>query len=109
MPNHPPVRRPDFDTDTIERAKTKTKKPSMWNVVMLNDDFTPMDFVVGILMKIFHKSRAEAEAITFQVHVEGKGIAGTYTFEVAEMKVQDAMDLARRAGHPFQCTIEQVE
>jgi ATP-dependent Clp protease adaptor protein ClpS len=99
----------DVITDQPEtRPKTKTKKPSMWNVVALNDDFTPWDFVIFIMMAVFNKNQPDAEALTMQIHVEGKGIAGTYTFEVAEMKVAETLRMARLEQHPLRLIIEPV-
>ena len=75
---------------------------------MQNDDFTPMDFVVAILMKVFKKSVDEAEQLMMEVHKKGKGVAGVYTFEIAETKVSQVMNAAKRAQHPLQCTLEKA-
>jgi len=99
---------PRTDLETIERTEERTEKPSLWNVVMLNDDFTPMEFVVMVLMRVFHKSHEEAESIMFQVHVDGKGIAGTYTHEVAETKADETMKLARSREFPLKCELQQA-
>ncbi len=106
-PNHPEL--PDLVERPKTKTKTETKKPSMWHVVLLNDDFTPMEFVVFLLMKVFRKEQSEAEAITFQIHIEGKGIAGTYTLEVAAEKADEVMKMARHEGHPLQCGVERAE
>jgi ATP-dependent Clp protease adaptor protein ClpS len=98
---------PDGDTGTIVRAKPKTKKPSMYKVIMLNDDYTPMEFVVHVLERFFAKTREEATQIMLHVHQRGVGICGVYTYEVAESKVNQTMDLARRHQHPLQCTLEK--
>ena len=101
---------PDLpDVIVRPKPKTETKKPSMWHVVLLNDDYTPMEFVVFLLMKLFHKDQGEAEAITFQVHIDGKGVAGTYTLEVAAEKADEVMRLARHENHPLQCAVERAE
>ncbi len=103
--------RPD-DTDGTGLAtetRVKTKKPSMYRVLLLNDDYTPMEFVVFILEQFFHKSREQATRIMLHVHQKGVGVCGIYTFEVAETKVAQVMDLARRNEHPLQCTMEKED
>jgi len=94
-------------TGVIVKAKPKTKKPSMYKVLMLNDDYTPMEFVVHILERFFSKSRQEATRIMMHVHRRGVGICGVYTYEVAETKVTQVMDFARQHEHPLQCTLEK--
>ena len=94
-------------TGVIVKAKPKTKKPSMYKVLMLNDDYTPMEFVVHILERFFAKSRQEAYRIMMHVHRRGVGICGVYTYEVAETKVTQVMDFARQHQHPLQCTLEK--
>jgi ATP-dependent Clp protease adaptor protein ClpS len=94
-------------TGVIVKAKPKTKKPSMYKVLMLNDDYTPMEFVVHILERFFGKSRQEATRIMLHVHRRGVGICGVYTYEVAETKVTQVMDFARQHQHPLQCTLEK--
>jgi ATP-dependent Clp protease adaptor protein ClpS len=94
-------------TGTVVKAKPKTKKPSMYKVLMLNDDYTPMEFVVHILERFFAKSRQEATRIMMHVHRRGVGICGVYTYEVAETKVTQVMDFARQHQHPLQCTLEK--
>src|ERR1700740_2287039 len=79
-----PIQKPGLDL--LEKDDVKTKRPSIWNVVFYNDDYTSMDFVIFVLTKVFHRSTEDALALTFAVHTQGKGIAGTYTFEVAEQK-----------------------
>lgn len=90
------------------KVRPKTKKPSMYRVLLMNDDYTPMEFVVSILMGIFKKSSEEATQIMLQVHQSGKGTCGIYTFEVAETKVTQVMDAAKRNQHPLQCTLEKA-
>lgn len=97
----------DGQTGVILETRTKTKKPSMYKVVLLNDDFTPMEFVIHVLQAFFQKSLEEATTIMLHVHQNGVGICGVYTFEVAETKVSEVMDLARHHGHPLQCTMEK--
>ena len=94
-------------TGIVVKAKPKTKKPSMYKVLMLNDDYTPMEFVVHILERFFNKSRQEATRIMLHVHKRGVGICGVYTYEVAETKVTQVMDFARQHQHPLQCTLEK--
>lgn len=89
------------------RAKPKTKKPSMYRVLVLNDDYTPMEFVVYVLENFFNKSREDATHIMLHVHQNGVGVCGIYTYEVAETKVAQVLDLARRNQHPLQCTMEK--
>lgn len=94
-------------TGIITKTRPKTKKPSMYKVLMLNDDYTPMEFVVHVLQRYFAKNREEATRIMLHVHQRGVGICGVYTYEVAETKVTQVMDLARHEGHPLQCTLEK--
>ena len=94
-------------TGAVVKTKPKTKKPSMYKVLMLNDDYTPMEFVVHILERFFNKSRQEATRIMLHVHRRGVGICGVYTYEVAETKVTQVMDFARQHQHPLQCTLEK--
>ena len=98
---------PGTGTGVIVKPKPKTKKPSMYKVLMLNDDYTPMEFVVHILERFFAKSRQEATRIMLHVHQRGVGICGVYTYEVAETKVTQVMDFARQHQHPLQCTLEK--
>jgi ATP-dependent Clp protease adaptor protein ClpS len=91
---------------TLLEPKTRLKKPSMYRVLLLNDDYTPMEFVVRVLMSIFKKSQGEAEKIMLHVHQHGVGQCGVYTYEVAETKVHRVLDYARRNNHPLQCTME---
>ncbi|MEQ8603518.1 MAG: ATP-dependent Clp protease adapter ClpS [Marivibrio sp.] len=91
----------------VTKTKPKTKKPSMYKVLMLNDDYTPMEFVVYVLERFFGKSRDQATQIMLHVHHRGVGVCGVYTYEVAETKVTQVMDTARKEGHPLQCTLEK--
>ena len=101
--------RSDDDTNVgvVVRSKPKTRKPSMYKVIMLNDDYTPMEFVVLILERFFSKSHEEALNIMLHVHQKGVGICGVFTYEVAETKVTQVMDLAQQHQHPLQCTLEK--
>jgi ATP-dependent Clp protease adaptor protein ClpS len=89
------------------KQKPATKKPSMYKVLLLNDDYTPMDFVILVLETFFNKSREEATRIMLHVHKKGVGLCGVYTFEVAETKVNQVLSAARQAQHPLQCTMEK--
>jgi ATP-dependent Clp protease adaptor protein ClpS len=91
-----------------ERIQEKTKEPSLYGVVLLNDDYTPMQFVIDVLESVFQKSPAEAYRIMMQVHLSGRGVAGIYPWEVAETKVDTLMTRARADGHPLQATIEDA-
>jgi len=91
------------------KTRAKTRKPSMYRVLLLNDDYTPMEFVVHILENYFNKSSEAAMRIMLHVHQKGVGVCGVYTYEVAETKVAQVMDLARRHEHPLQCTMEKED
>ena len=112
-PQPPPARRDDGNGNDEGRSgaltltRVRTKKPSMYKVLMLNDDYTPMEFVVDVLQHIFQKNREEATKIMLHVHQKGVGICGVYTYEVAETKVTQTVDYARKNQHPLQCTLEK--
>ena len=97
----------DGKTDLVTKTKPKTKKPNLYKVLILNDDYTPMEFVVFVLERFFNKGREEATRIMLHVHHKGVGICGVYTYEIAETKVAQVMDMARQHGHPLQCTMEK--
>lgn len=97
----------DSGTGIDSKVLTKTKRPSMYRVLILNDDYTPMEFVVHILERFFNKGREEATQIMLHVHHHGVGECGVYTYEVAETKVTQVMDFARRHQHPLQCVMEK--
>jgi ATP-dependent Clp protease adaptor protein ClpS len=101
-----PIRRPGLDL--FEKDEVKAKRPSMWNIVFYNDDYTSMDFVIFVLAKVFHRSTEDALALTFAVHTQGKGIAGTYTFEVAEQKRCDVLLMAKIEQHPLRVEVERA-
>ena len=94
------------DVAVKDRAKDETKKPRKFKVVLLNDDFTPMEFVCLLLVAVFRKSSAEATRLMLTVHQEGKGIAGVYSREIAETKAMQAVQYARAEGHPLMADIE---
>jgi ATP-dependent Clp protease adaptor protein ClpS len=89
------------------KTKTRTQKPSLYKVLLLNDDYTPMEFVVFVLQRFFGKNREDATRIMLHVHQKGVGICGVYTFEVAETKVSQVIDYAKQHQHPLQCTMEK--
>ena len=93
-------------TGTATLTRTKTKKPSMYKVLLLNDDYTPMEFVIYVLQRFFSKSAEDATKVMLHVHQNGVGICGVFTYEVAETKVTQVMDLAQQHDHPLQCTME---
>lgn len=91
----------------VEEARPKIKRPPLYRVVLLNDDFTPMEFVVDILESIFGMERTRATQVMLEVHTKGKGICGVYNFEIAETKVAQVMGLAKQHQHPLLCTMEE--
>lgn len=95
------------DSGLMLKTRPKTQKPAMYKVLLLNDDFTPMEFVVHVLEKFFSKNRAEATDIMLHVHRRGVGICGVFTYEIAETKVAQVMDFARANEQPLQCTMEK--
>jgi ATP-dependent Clp protease adaptor protein ClpS len=94
-------------TVVVTRTRAKTKRPNMYRVLILNDDYTPMEFVVHVLERFFQKTREEATRIMLHVHHHGVGECGVYTYEVAETKVTQVMDFARKHQHPLQCVMEK--
>jgi ATP-dependent Clp protease adaptor protein ClpS len=113
QPPKPPSRIDDDDGDNgtntgvALKTRPKTKRPSMYKVLMLNDDYTPMEFVIYALQRFFAMSADKATQIMLHVHQRGVGVCGVYTYEVAETKVTQVMDLAKENQHPLQCTIEK--
>jgi ATP-dependent Clp protease adaptor protein ClpS len=104
-----PIRRQDDEqgTGVVTKPKTRTKRPSLYRVLLLNDDYTPMEFVVIVLERFFQKGREDATRIMLHVHQHGVGECGIYTYEVAETKVTQVMDFARKHQHPLQCVMEK--
>src|SRR3954466_8695490 len=94
------------DGEILERTREVTKKPELYKVVLLNDDYTTMDFVIEVLEAIFHKQPAEAFRIMMMVHTQGKGLCGVYPFEVAETKVEAVVESARTSGFPLRAAME---
>jgi ATP-dependent Clp protease adaptor protein ClpS len=95
-------------TERRTRPETRTKRPPMYKVILLNDDYTPMEFVVDILKQVFHKPHAEATRIMLHVHQNGMGVAGVYPYEVAETKVRTVEELARESQYPLKCVMEKA-
>jgi ATP-dependent Clp protease adaptor protein ClpS len=96
------------ESDTVVQERTRTQKPKMYRVVLLNDDFTTMDFVVHVLELIFFKSPAEATQIMLQVHKVGRGVAGIFSKQIAEAKIDQVHQLAQREGFPLRCDMEEA-
>jgi ATP-dependent Clp protease adaptor protein ClpS len=94
------------DGQILLRSRTRTKKPQLYKVILLNDDYTPMDFVVTILKRFFQKSEAESMDIMMRVHRKGSAVCGVYSHEIAETRVNQVLDYARLHEHPLQCTME---
>jgi ATP-dependent Clp protease adaptor protein ClpS len=92
----------------VEEAKPKTKRPPLYQVVLLNDDYTPMEFVVDVLEHIFRLDRTTATRVMLEVHTRGKGVCGVYTYEIAETKVAQVMTYSRQHQHPLLCTLEEA-
>ncbi|MBT8472761.1 MAG: ATP-dependent Clp protease adapter ClpS [Marinicaulis sp.] len=95
------------DVGVVTKTEPKTKRPSLYKVLLLNDDYTPQEFVVWLLQAVFRKDAEDAVRVMLHVHQNGVGICGVYTYEVAETKVAQVMELARRNQHPLQCTMER--
>jgi ATP-dependent Clp protease adaptor protein ClpS len=104
-----PLQTDDGDSVVLERRVEKTKPPQMYQVVMLNDDFTPMEFVILVLQQFFGKDRETATQIMLKIHLDGKGVCGVFTKDVAASKVDQVMDAANHAGHPLQCLSEPID
>lgn len=104
-----PVREDDGGSVVLERLTQKTQPPQMYQVVMLNDDYTPMEFVVVVIQEFFNKDRETATQIMLKIHLDGKGVCGVYSRDVAATKVEQVQAAAREAGHPLQCVSEPVE
>ncbi|PYS99434.1 MAG: ATP-dependent Clp protease adaptor ClpS [Acidobacteria bacterium] len=98
---------PEFDTDVLTESETKLEKPKLFKVLLQNDDFTTMEFVVFVLEYVFNRTEADAFSIMLKVHNEGMGLAGVYPYEVANMKSEKAMNLAKAREYPLLCTVEE--
>ena len=102
--NHPGI--DDFDL-AVKEAKPKLKRPPLYRVVLINDDYTPMEFVVEVLETVFGMERAKATRVMLEVHTKGKGICGVYSYEIAETKVAQVTSIAQQQQHPLMCTMEE--
>jgi len=119
MATSPPVRRPPAprplrepgsgDAVVLEHKPQKTLPPKMYQVVMINDDYTPMEFVVVAIQEFFNKDRETATRIMLRIHLDGKGICGVYPHDIAATKVDQVLKAAREAGHPLQCVSEPAQ
>jgi ATP-dependent Clp protease adaptor protein ClpS len=99
---------PRTDGEVLEKPKAKTKRPQLFHVVLYNDDYTTMEFVVFVLEAVFQKGPGEAQRIMLDVHRRGRGVCGAYTYEVAETKVTTVHDMARREGYPLRAGVEEA-
>ncbi|MEE2970622.1 MAG: ATP-dependent Clp protease adapter ClpS [Pseudomonadota bacterium] len=95
-------------TGVAVQSRVRAKKPSLYKVIMLNDDYTPMEFVIMVLEQFFNKNQEQATQIMLHVHQKGVGVCGVFTYEVAETKVTQVMDMAKEHQHPLQCTLEKA-
>lgn len=95
-------------TTTISKPKSRTETPPLYRVILVNDDFTPMDFVIHVLQKFFGKDLTEATGIMLQVHQKGAGVCGTFSYEIAETKVYQVNQYARQNKHPLKCIMERA-
>ena len=102
-----PDQKPGTGGEVLERTRTQTKEPQLWKVLLLNDDYTPMEFVVQLLESVYDKSPAEAYRIMMQVHTQGHGLCGVYPFDIAETRVSKTEELAESAGYPLKAVMEQ--
>jgi len=111
IPQRPikPAENDSDDTVVLERRTQKTRPPKMHQVVMLNDDYTPMEFVVIVIQQFFGKDLETATQIMLKIHLDGRGVCGLYTKDVAATKVNQVMDAANKAGHPLQCVAEPLD
>ena len=98
---------PSTEIQLDEKIKIKATEPKQWKVIFLNDDHTPMDFVISVLMEVFRHNQETAKDVTIQIHETGSGIAGSYSFEIAEAKAVETTTLARANGHPLQIKLEE--
>jgi len=92
----------------LKPEKVKPKLPGIYKVIILNDDFTPMEFVASVIQNVFNKSKDDATRIMLKIHTEGIGICGTFPFEIAETKMNQVLNLAKESQHPLQCIIEKI-
>ena len=108
-PRTRPLQDDDDGTVVLERRPQKTKPPQMYQVVLLNDDYTPMEFVVMVIQEFFGKDRETAVQIMLKIHLDGKGVCGVFSKDIAATKVDQVTDAARKMGHPLQCMSEPLD
>ena len=108
-PSIKPAKGNGGESVVLERRTQKTKPPQMYQVVLLNDDYTPMEFVVVVIQEFFNKDRETATQIMLKIHLDGKGICGVFSRDVAATKVEQVTEAARKNGHPLQCVCEPIE
>ena len=102
------ARKPDAGGEVLEKTRTKTRQPELFRVILHNDDYTTMEFVVRVLETVFNKAAPDAYRIMLQVHHDGHGVCGSYPFEIAETKVETVHDMARQEGFPLRASIEEA-
>jgi ATP-dependent Clp protease adaptor protein ClpS len=102
------ARKPDAGGEVLEKTRTKTRQPDLFRVILHNDDYTTMEFVVRVLETVFNKATPDAYRIMLQVHHDGHGVCGSYPFEIAETKVETVHDMARQEGFPLRASIEEA-
>ena len=107
-PKDPPEEHQGHTGLVVEEAAPEVKQPPLYNVVLLNDDYTPMEFVVDVLERFFRMDRESATRVMLEVHMKGKGICGVFTYEIAETKVAQVLGYSRDNQHPLMCTLEQA-
>ncbi|MEM7501391.1 MAG: ATP-dependent Clp protease adapter ClpS [Pseudomonadota bacterium] len=104
-----PVEENDYDSGTaVEEQRPKLKRPPLYRVILVNDDYTPMEFVVEILQSVFGMERTKATRVMLEVHTKGKGVCGVYTYEIAETKVAQVTGIAQQQQHPLLCEMEEA-
>jgi ATP-dependent Clp protease adaptor protein ClpS len=108
MTNRNPASDPGTVGQVVTKTKDQTQKPAMYKVLLLNDDYTPMEFVVGVLQKFFGKGREQATQIMLKVHHEGRGVCGVYPRDIAATKVEQVCSYSRQHQHPLQCVMEEA-
>ena len=99
---------PGNESGVLTKTKSKTQRPPLYKVLLLNDDYTPMEFVVMVLKRFFHMDLEQATRVMLHVHQKGVGVCGIFPYEIAETKVNQVMDFARQNQHPLQCTLEKA-
>ncbi len=106
--SNPPITKPEDRLVVLDKPKPKVKEPSLYKVFLINDDYTPMDFVTDILIAVFKKSQDEATQTMLTIHNQGRAVAGIYPFSVAETKVNQVTEKARSQDHPLECIMERA-